>query len=599
MRRIKLQHVFIEEVPRKRLGPDQCFSVGLASRGRNTNQKGKRDYSYMVRHSNPMLCPVGAILLYLAYRTHTVWSKDLKKIFPIHTEDGSICRDWYGLNLFPGHKCTDRECLCKGEKHELSGSTIYRRIEDAQQVAGVYCPSKCLSMRKAAAAACEARGVSKDAIKHLGRWQQSNLEMVYDKKMSVEAACALGDHMIKPYPTFILKRSRAGKEGFEDLAKEVFPGSFDLLRDIQEANTLAAREGPECGDFSLQRLLEFLTEGSYWLLQDLALLLDNLDEQARRCLEWTFPFLRHDKWASYRNLVQQCETSAPAFVQLPPDVSADARLMQFEGEVARLTTKINGLQDLLEAERRGWEAQKREWEARQREWQLKEARYKTQLCEVGNTWAVDNVFREALGAEHHDLTTNMQVVNAMDNDARASIATDTDTRVLTTNTQASPTVDAGPTSASSHGPAALSFQRFRFADPEIRKCDSIRSVWQKYTSEAGGTSFRSVHESDKDAWSAKRNWADNKLFQAWQKWESIIDGVNLYAQALCVVEQQLGISAAEERVVQVLESRQQRLKYNLQRFREQILTKQALGDARLRGLAVLGNEVMQDYQTLC
>eukprot|EP00884_Botryococcus_braunii_P006752 jgi/Botrbrau1/16078/Bobra.7_2s0049.1 len=142
-------------------------------------------------------------------------------------------------------------------------------------------------------------------------------------------------------------------------------------------------------------------------------------------------------------------------------------------------------------------------------------------------------------------------------------------------------------------------QRIRFADPQIRKCDSIRSVWLKYTTDAGGSSIRQVHEREKDAWSAKRTWADNKLFQAWQKWESIIDGVNLYADALSIVEQQLDRSAAEERVVQVLEFRQQRLKYNLQRFREQILTKQALGDARLRGFAVLGYELMQDYQNMC
>jgi hypothetical protein len=165
--------------------------------------------------------------------------------------------------------------------------------------------------------------------------------------------------------------------------------------------------------------------------------------------------------------------------------------------------------------------------------------------------------------------------------------------------QASPTVHASPSSASSHAAAEFADQRIQFADPQIRKCDSIRSVWLKYTTDAGGSSIRQVHEREKDAWSAKRTWADNKLFQAWQKWESIIDGVNLYAEALSVVEQQLDRSAAEERVVQVLEFQQQRLKYNLQRFREQILTKQALGDARLRGFAVLGYELMQDYQNMC
>ncbi len=167
--------------------------------------------------------------------------------------------------------------------------------------------------------------------------------------------------------------------------------------------------------------------------------------------------------------------------------------------------------------------------------------------------------------------------------------------------QASPTVDAEPSDTSSGASAALVFQRSRFADDitPIRACDSIRSVWKKYTAEVGGSSIRSVHECDKDAWSAKRNWPENKYFQAWQKWESIIDGVNLHAEAITVVQPQLGKTAAEEIAVDVLEFRQQRLKFNLQMFRERILTKQALGNDRLKGPVEIGEEAMKDHEALC
>jgi hypothetical protein len=73
-----------------------------------------------------------------------------------------------------------------------------------------------------------------DAIKHHGGWEQSNLERSYDKKMSVDAVLALGHHEIRPVPQYVVKRSRVVREGFEDLAAEVFPGAFELYGRIIE-----------------------------------------------------------------------------------------------------------------------------------------------------------------------------------------------------------------------------------------------------------------------------------------------------------------------------------------------------------------------------
>jgi hypothetical protein len=52
--------------------------------------------------------------------------------------------------------------------------------------------------------------------------------------MSHNAVLAVGHHEIKPVPAYILKRSRVDREGFEELAAEVFPGAFELYRVIKE-----------------------------------------------------------------------------------------------------------------------------------------------------------------------------------------------------------------------------------------------------------------------------------------------------------------------------------------------------------------------------
>lgn len=57
-------------------------------------QNGSLDYSYMVRHADPRLCPIGGFLLFLAVRAKTAWKGDLKELFPVSTEIGLVNRNW-------------------------------------------------------------------------------------------------------------------------------------------------------------------------------------------------------------------------------------------------------------------------------------------------------------------------------------------------------------------------------------------------------------------------------------------------------------------------------------------------------------------------
>lgn len=141
----------------------------------------------------------------------------------------------------------------------------------------------------------------------------------------------------------------------------------------------------------------------------------------------------------------------------------------------------------------------------------------------------------------------------------------------------------------------LALARERFADPKVRECKSIRSVWVEYTCEKAGPSIRCVHEANREAWS--RKWP-KPVFKAWQKWESIIDGVNLYADAITSTTG-LARPEAEERALEVLEyQRSSLLKHNLQEFREKKLKKGALMQLRLEGLEALGRRIHADYLAL-
>lgn len=102
------------------------------------------------------------------------------------------------------------------------------------------------------------------------------------------------------------------------------------------------------GDFSLQKFMLFLVKGAYWVMQDTAVLWDTYDPETQEELKQNLPFLSHELWPEYRNLVLAAHNKEPDFVPLPPDVSAEARLLQQEGEMARLRTDVNRLKQLLE-----------------------------------------------------------------------------------------------------------------------------------------------------------------------------------------------------------------------------------------------------------
>ena len=143
------------------------------------------------------------------------------------------------------------------------------------------------------------------------------------------------------------------------------------------------------------------------------------------------------------------------------------------------------------------------------------------------------------------------------------------------------------------GVPELAYQRRRFLEKSIRQCDKISSVWSRYNHRVDGSSIRDVHLAHEDAWTSKSNWTDKNGYQAWLKWASIVERILLYASALQHVNPTLEQDEAERLAVQVLEIQQQISgKKSLTRFREDVLTKQAMGDWRMKDLTQAGYELV-------
>jgi hypothetical protein len=93
----------------------------------------------------------------------------------------------------------------------------------------------------------------------------------------------------------------------------------------------AASEAKDPGkaDSCLENLMEFLQEGSYWLLEDLSIIFEENVSLANE-LQGVLPFLQHPKWPEFRHRVWEVHHMAPPYVPLLPDASGAARMSQFE-----------------------------------------------------------------------------------------------------------------------------------------------------------------------------------------------------------------------------------------------------------------------------
>lgn len=115
-RKLQLPDLFSMELNNE--GPSKCVAaLAIMDQGK-MNQFGRIEYGGCIRHKDVILCPIGALALYLFWRFHV-----LCEPFPDLRKRSS----WYDIQLIDG-KIKDRE---------ISYSTQARGIKKALKACGV------------------------------------------------------------------------------------------------------------------------------------------------------------------------------------------------------------------------------------------------------------------------------------------------------------------------------------------------------------------------------------------------------------------------------------------------------------------------------
>jgi hypothetical protein len=121
-----------------------------------TIEAGKADYTGILRHKDPILCPLASLALYLLWR------------FDIDHEpipDFSHRSTWYRSRLIPG---------MQEETNSLSYETQALWVRHAFAMANIHSSKVTHTMRGAAARMADSQGVTEDQLRRAGHWERGS-----------------------------------------------------------------------------------------------------------------------------------------------------------------------------------------------------------------------------------------------------------------------------------------------------------------------------------------------------------------------------------------------------------------------------------------
>jgi hypothetical protein len=126
-----------------------------------TLEAGRTDYTGILRHRDPVLCPLASLALYL------FWRFDVAGEEP---PDFNCRRSWYRRRLIPGKQ---------QEQNSLSYETQALWIRRAFAEAGIHSSKVTHTMRGASARIADAQGIPEDQIRRAGHWERGSMSTAY------------------------------------------------------------------------------------------------------------------------------------------------------------------------------------------------------------------------------------------------------------------------------------------------------------------------------------------------------------------------------------------------------------------------------------
>ncbi|KAJ5904866.1 short-chain dehydrogenase [Penicillium subrubescens] len=126
-----------------------------------TLEAGRTDYTGILRHRDPVLCPLASLALYL------FWRFDMAGEPP---PDFNSRRSWYRRRLIPGKQ---------QEQNSLSYETQALWIRRAFAEAGIHSSKVTHTMRGASARIADAQGIPEDQIRRAGHWERGSMSTAY------------------------------------------------------------------------------------------------------------------------------------------------------------------------------------------------------------------------------------------------------------------------------------------------------------------------------------------------------------------------------------------------------------------------------------
>lgn len=124
-------------------------------------EAGRTDYTGVLRHRDPVLCPLASLALYL------LWRFDVAGEPP---PDFHSRKSWYHRRLIPGKQ---------QEQNSLSYETQALWVRRAFAEAGIHSSKVTHTMRGASARIADAQGIPEDQIRRAGHWERGSMSTAY------------------------------------------------------------------------------------------------------------------------------------------------------------------------------------------------------------------------------------------------------------------------------------------------------------------------------------------------------------------------------------------------------------------------------------
>jgi hypothetical protein len=148
-------------------GSTPCFSLALTISNGKTNKWCKKQYGAAMRHTNPLLCFLGALAQYLFFRWHCSGEKPPT----FQTREA-----WYETKLL----------VAADPKAEMSWKRQYDDIVQVFGELGIKTDSITHALRKGGPQSAEMHGVSEKQIGRAGRWEHSVMTNAYLSSLPIK-----------------------------------------------------------------------------------------------------------------------------------------------------------------------------------------------------------------------------------------------------------------------------------------------------------------------------------------------------------------------------------------------------------------------------